>query len=64
MGRVFADGLGDRVSTPGGVISKTQKMILDATLLNSQIIRQGSRVKWSNPENGVALFSTPWCSCY
>ena len=32
MVRVFAKGLGD----PGRVISKTQKMVLDASLLNIQ----------------------------
>ena len=36
MGRVFANGLGDRVSTLGRVISKTQKMVLNVTLLNTQ----------------------------
>ena len=36
MSRVFANGLGDRGSTPGRVIPKTQKMVLDATLLNTQ----------------------------
>ena len=28
------------------------------------IIRYGSRVKWSNPEKGVAPFPTPRCSSY
>ena len=36
MSRVFASGLGDRGSIPGRVIPKTQKMVLDATLLNTQ----------------------------
>ena len=27
-------------------------------------IRWGSRVKWSNPGNGVAPSPTPWCSSY
>ena len=36
MSRVFACGLGDRSSIPGGVIPKTQKMVLDAALLNTQ----------------------------
>ncbi len=34
--RVFANGLGDLGSIPGRVISKTQKMVLDASLLNTQ----------------------------
>ena len=36
MSREFANGLGDRGSIPGRVIPKTQKMVLDATLLNTQ----------------------------
>ena len=36
MSRVFANDPGDRGSIPGRVIPKTQKMVLDATLLSSQ----------------------------
>ena len=36
MSRVFANGLGDRGSTSGWVIPKTQKMVLDADLVNTQ----------------------------
>ena len=36
MVRVFANGPGDPVSIPGRVISKTQKMVHDASLLNTQ----------------------------
>ena len=36
MVRVFANSPGDRGSIPGRVIPKTQKMVLDATLINSQ----------------------------
>ena len=36
MSRVFANGLRDRSSISGQVIPKTQKMALDATLLNTQ----------------------------
>ena len=36
MSRMFAYGPGDLGSIPGGVIPKTQKIVLDATLLNSQ----------------------------
>ena len=35
MSRVFANGPGDRGSIPGQVIPKTQKMVLDAALLNT-----------------------------
>ena len=35
MSRAFANGPGDQVSIPGRVIPKTQKMVLDAALLNT-----------------------------
>ena len=54
MVRVFASDPGDLGSIPGRVIPKTQKILLDASLLNTSIIRYGSRVKWSNPGKGVA----------
>ena len=62
MSRVFANRPRDRGSISGRVIPKTQKMLLDATLLS--IIWHGSRVKWSNPGNGVAISPTPQCSSY
>ena len=36
MVRVFANGPGDLGSIPGRVIPKTPKMVLDASLLNTQ----------------------------
>ena len=36
LNRVFANGLGDLGSIPGQVIPKTQKMVLDSILLNTQ----------------------------
>ena len=36
MSRVFANGPGDHGSILGQVIPKTQKMVLDAALLNTQ----------------------------
>ena len=36
MSRVFANGPGDHGSIPGQVVLKTQKMVLDATLLTTQ----------------------------
>ena len=36
VGRVFANGPGDRDSIPGHVIPKTLKMVLDTSLLNTQ----------------------------
>ena len=51
---VFANGLGDLGSIPGQVIPKTQKMILDATLLNTQHYKV--RIK------GKVEQSREWCS--
>ena len=36
VGTVFANGPGNRGSIPGRVISKTLKMVLDTSLLNTQ----------------------------
>ena len=36
MGRVIASDPGDRGSVPGRVILKTQKMVFDASLFNTQ----------------------------
>ncbi len=36
MGRVFFKGPEDQGSIPGRVIAKSQKMVLDAVLLNTQ----------------------------
>ena len=36
MSRVFTNSLGDQGSVSGQVIPNTQKMLLDATLLNTQ----------------------------
>ena len=49
MSRVFANGPGDLDSIPGRVIPKTQKMVLDAALLNTQYykVRIKSKVEQS-----------------
>ena len=39
MSWVFVRGPGDQVSIPGWVIPKTQKLVLDAVLLNTQIYK-------------------------
>ena len=43
--RVFANGLGDLGSIPSQVIPKTQKMVLDASLLNTQQYKVGIKGK-------------------
>ena len=63
VGRVFANGPGDLGSIQGRVIPKTLKMVLDASLLNTQQYMVLSRVKWSTPGKGVVPSPTPWyCS--
>ena len=62
MVRVFASDPGDLRSIRVRVIPKTQKMVLDATLLNTQHYKV--RVKWNNPGKGVPPSLTPWCSRY
>ena len=39
MSRVLANGPGDKGSNPSRVIPKTQKMVLDATLLSTQLCK-------------------------
>ena len=63
MSRVFTNGQGDRGSIPCRVIPKTQKWYLIHPCLTLSIIRYVSRVKWSTPGKGVALFLPPrYCS--
>ena len=61
MSKEFGNGPGDWGSIPGQVIPKTQKMILDAFLLNTQHYKVRIKIKWSNPETGVVPFPTPQC---
>ena len=65
MVRLFANGLGDLGSIPGGGISKTQKMVLDATLLNTlhYKVRVKGKVELVQGK-GVAPSPTPRCSSY
>ena len=51
MSRVFANGPGGRSSIPGRAIPKTQKMVLDATLLNTQHYKVG--IKGSGAIQGM-----------
>ena len=60
--KVFANNKGERDSIPDQVILKTQKMVLDAILLNSHKV--WIKGKWNNPGEGVVSFPTSWCSSY
>ena len=62
--RVFASGPGDLGSILGRVIPKTQKMVLDASLLNTQHYKVWTKGKVEQSREGVAPSPTPWCSSY
>ena len=62
--RVFANGPGDLGSIPGKVIPKTQKMVLDASLLNTQHYKVQIKGKVEQSREGVAPSPTHWCSSY
>ena len=61
---VFANSAGDRGSIPCRNMAKTQKIVLNASLLNTRHYHVWIKVKWSNPEKGVALSPIPWCCSY
>ena len=62
--RVFANGPGDLGSVPGRVIPKTQKMVVDASLLNTQHYKVRIKGKVEPSREGVAPSPTSWCSSY
>ena len=63
MGRVFANGQRDLGSISGRVIPKTLKMVLDASLLNTQQYKVCIKDKVEQSREGVPS-PTPWCSSY
>ena len=54
VGRVFANGLRDMGSILGHVMPKTFKMVLDASLLNTQQYKVRIKGKVEHPEKRVA----------
>ena len=62
--RVFANGPGDLGSIPGRVIPKTQKMVLDASLLNTQHYKVRIKGKVEQSRERVVPSPTPWCCSY
>ena len=56
---MFIKGPGDRVSIPDRVIRKTQKMVIDAALLNTQHQKVRIKGKWSSSGKGVTSSPTP-----
>ena len=59
MVRVFANGWGDLDSIPGRVIPKTQKMVLDATSLNTQHykVRIKGKVEKSRERSNTFIYT-------
>ena len=51
-------------SIPGRVIPKTQKLVLDASLLNTQHYKVRIKGKVEQSREGVAPSPTHWCSSY
>ena len=52
------------VQIPGRAIPKTQKMVLDASLLNTQHYKVRIKGKGKQSREGVAPSPKPWCSSY
>ena len=60
VGKVIANGPGDLGSIPGRIIPKTLKMVLDASLLNSQEYK--IRIKSEVEQSGEKSSSLPYTS--
>ena len=60
MRRVFANGVGDWGSVPDRVIPKTQKMVLDSALLNTQHIKV--RIKGKVEKSREESIALPYAS--
>ena len=62
MSRVFTNGPGDWDSIPGCVIPKTQKMVLDAALLNTQHykVRIKGKVEQSRGWSSTLHYTSVW----
>ena len=64
MVTVFANGLVDVGSIPGRVIPKTQKMVFDVTLLNTQHFKVRIKGKVEQSRKRSSAPPTPQCSSY
>ena len=62
MSKVFANSLADRGSIPGRVIPKNQKMVLYATLLNTQHykVRIKDKVGQSREWSSALPYTSVW----
>ena len=61
MSRVFANGPGEGGSIPRRVITKTQKLVLDAALFNTQHYKVSIKGKVEHSREWRARSPTPWC---
>ena len=61
VGRVFGNGPRDLGSIPGCIIPKTLKMVLDASLLNTQKYKVGvkSKVEQSSERSSALPYTLP-----
>ena len=57
---VFANGLGDRSAIPGRVIPKTQKMVIDGALINTQYYKV--RIKGKMEQSREKSSALPYTS--
>ena len=62
MSTVFANGPEDKGSIPGWIIPKTQKMVLDAALLNTQHYKVcfKSKVEQSREWSSALPYTLVW----
>ena len=62
MSSMFANGPGDRGSIPGRVVPTTQKMVLDAALLNTQHykVRIKGKVQQSREWSNALPYTSVW----
>ena len=62
MSRVFANGSGDQGSIPGRVIPKTQKIVLDAALLNTQYykVKIKGKAEQSREWSSILPYTSVW----
>ena len=61
---MFATDPEDQGSIPCRVTQKTQKMVLDVSLLNTQHLQVQSKGKWINTRKEVAPSPIPWYITY
>ena len=62
MCRVFTNVLGDRTSIPDRVMPKTQKILLNTSLLNPQLfkVRVKGKVDQSRERSSTFLYTSEW----